>query len=171
MTRAIVKPPPSPEWLAKWTAYVEEAIRRDYSLPMEWALAGADLDYLVEPAIRNGDWDFLEWFVRNGGPIDVGNLRAYIADVLKGDKKRPKDSKRRAERPPAAKTRYKYYLIAKHYEVLRSTCIKGVEGRVMEQFDVERSTVDRAKKAYGARVKYVLEIMAANGWPIILAPC
>jgi hypothetical protein len=124
---------------------------------VKWLQWTDDWDFFVEVAIRNGDWNFLEWFVRNGGSIDVGNLRAYIADVLKG--------KRRPKRPPAEQTHFKYYLIAKHFEVLRSARIKGVEGLVMQQFAVERSTVDRAKRAYGADMKRALKKIAANGWP------
>jgi hypothetical protein len=108
-----------------------------------------DLD-ILDVARRYGDWGLLASYIMDGGTI-TEPMRAFLADVLLGNVKRPNN------RPQRATTFLRSRLIAEY--VLRREATVGREaaiGEACERFGTEeaidRRTVQRALKMWQPRL-------------------
>jgi hypothetical protein len=91
--------------------------------------------------MKIGDWEFLASHIESGGDIDaIKGLRQFLAGVLRGQ------TRRSANRTPALRTECRKYAIA------QAASHGGID-RAMEEFNVNRRTVQRCVKEY----KHILE--------------
>jgi hypothetical protein len=98
-------------------------------------------DDALVPFALDGDWEPLASYIEKGGDIN-NDMRKFIVDVLKGKVRRPKGS------PPRAKTLLHHAEIAWHVRKWRTQGL-GPEAaieKVMEKFNIDRRTVQRALK-------------------------
>ena len=85
-------------------------------------------------AMKQGDWEFLAAHVEAGGNIDKPpGLRKFLAEIIRGT------ATRSANRPPGLKKQVRQYHIAQHGSTAKA---------LAEQFNMDRSSADRAIKAY-----------------------
>ena len=88
-------------------------------------------------AIEGGDWEFLAAHIEAGGSIDtVPGLRKFIGMIIRGE------AKRKRNRPPGLRTE------AHRYRVAQFMDHGGKIEEAMERFHMDRTTVQRAVKAY-----------------------
>ena len=106
------------------------------------------VDVLVPIAIRHGDWQFLGWYVQDYGGVVTDELRKLLGDILKGKVKRPNN------RATSTNAMIKHVSMAQRVAALRAGGCSATEaeGRVMERYGVDRRTVQRAVRKYGAEV-------------------
>jgi hypothetical protein len=106
----------------------------------------------VALAIRSGDWRHIATHVRSGGSLEP--LRELFADILEGKRKRPNN------RAPAVRTRNLAIDIAARVQlyIAIGCSLSQAETEAMSEFNVGRSTVQRAVRRYGSAVEiYVIK--------------
>jgi hypothetical protein len=98
--------------------------------------------WFLRPAIEDGDWDPLADYYRRGFP-ETPAIRAFVAEVLSGERKRAKT------RPIKARTRTAYLQVAAFVFDLRQ---KGARDPIKQAteagFGMDRRTVQRAVAAW-----------------------
>jgi len=88
-------------------------------------------------AMKDGDWEFLAAHIEAGGNIDtVPGLRKFIGMIIRGE------AKRKRSRPPGVRAE------AHRYRVAQFMANGGKIEEAMEKFHMDRTTVQRAMKAY-----------------------
>jgi hypothetical protein len=103
---------------------------------------------------RDGDWEFLAFYLETGQPI-TPDIRRFLCEVLRGERKRPEN------RPPLASTRSREMEIAEF--VMKQEGAgkrRGVIAEAEKKFRCSRSTVQRALKKH----RNSLLLMGRLGW-------
>jgi hypothetical protein len=107
---------------------------------LNWANSGPDKWVLL--GARDGDWGSLARYLEAGMPV-TPDIRKFLSEVLRGDRKRPNNRSRLAS------------TLAREYEIAEFVVKqedagkrRGVIGEAEETFHCSRSTVQRALRKY-----------------------
>ena len=123
--------PPRTDWLPN---------NADKEALLDWINSGPDKGVLL--GARDGDWESLSRYLEAGMPV-TPDIRKFLSEVLRGDRKRPKN------RHPLAST------VAREMEIAEFVMKqedagkrRGVIAEAEEKFRCSRSTVQRALKKH-----------------------
>ena len=123
--------PPRTDWLPN---------NADKEALLNWVNSGPDKVVLLRA--RDGDWESLALYLEAGEPV-TPDIRKFLSEVLRGDRKRPKN------RHSSAST------VAREYEIAEFVMKqedagkrRGVIAEAEEKFRCSRSTVQRALKKH-----------------------
>ncbi len=107
---------------------------------LNWVNSGPDKGVLL--AARDGDWGSLALYLEAGEPV-TPDIRKFLSEVLRGDRKRPNNRSRLAS------------TVAREYEIAEFVMKqedagkrRGVIAEAVEKFGSSRSTVQRALKKH-----------------------
>jgi hypothetical protein len=105
----------------------------------------------LEVARRYGDWDYLAIYLEDGGFIS-DEMRAFLAAVLRGEKKRPPNRAQTAMNH----ARHKLLAMAVLNHKSKGKNTEAAINAVCEHNNVDRRTVQRALKTWRPRLQQAL---------------
>jgi hypothetical protein len=107
---------------------------------LNWVSSSFDKVVLLKA--RDGDWGLLALYLEEGNPI-TPNIRKFLSEVLRGERKRPKN------RPHLVSTMTREMEIAEFVmKQVDAGKRRGVIAEAEEKFRCSRSTVQRALKKH-----------------------
>ena len=123
--------PPRTDWLPN---------NPDKETLLNWANSSPNKVVLLKA--RDGDWELLALYLEGGYPV-TPDIRKFVSEVLRGNRKRPKN------RHPLASTVAREMEIAEFVMKQRDVGKRrGVIAAAEEKFRCTRSTVQRALKKH-----------------------
>jgi hypothetical protein len=115
--------------------------------------------YFLDPA-KAGDWGALADYLERGGPVTPA-MRKFLAEILRGEKRRPR-------RPRRAATQTRALEVGGYVELQRQEGARDPIRRAEKLFQVSRRSVQTAARAFdklNAEQKAFVTA-ARDGWTI-----
>jgi hypothetical protein len=107
---------------------------------LNWVNSSPDMVVLLKA--RDGDWELLARYLEAGAPV-TPDIRRFLSEVLRGDRKRPNN------RSPSASTVSREYEIAEFVKKQEDAGKRrGAIAKAEEKFHCSRSTVQRALRKH-----------------------